>query len=87
GAAATVGGGGGRRHVPSGLRVQVPQRQHAVAEGEDVQEAVDAVFAAGDEGDDVEGFGWGCHVGLAVWLFVDEEGEIFGGVWWGMGGR
>lgn len=28
---------------------------------EDVEEAVDAVFAAGDEGDDVEGLGWGSH--------------------------
>lgn len=36
-----------------GLGIQVPQRQDAVAEGEDVEEAVDAVFAAGDEGYDI----------------------------------
>lgn len=54
-----------------GLGIQVPEREDAVAEGEDVEEAVDAVFAAGDEGDDVEGFWWGAHFWLdwVSWCF------------------
>lgn len=64
----------------SGLGIQVPYRQDAVAEGDDVQEAVDAVFAAGDKGDDVEWFGWGCHFGWVGGGFCVMGGEIFGGV-------
>lgn len=56
-----------------GLGIQIPQRQDAVAEGEDVEEAVDAVFAARDEGDDVEGFGWGCHFGCCFLCLMGER--------------